>query len=112
MFKNVSGDAIRVRDYGYGNVIVENRISKAGATAYSEWFCDAANLSACTKADECWSWENQFRDNLLDGSYDCTPLRVWTYLQRNRPANCTRPDRGADRLHTSGNTQTSAPCSL
>jgi hypothetical protein len=112
VLENISGDPIRVRDYGFQNVIDGNRITKAGVYAYSEWFCDSASRDDCTKPDECWSWENTFSNNTLDGKYDCSTLLVFNYSQTNVPANCTRPARGAVRLHTWGNVKTTTPCSM
>lgn len=112
VFENVSSDAIRVRDYCFDNMIENNRITKAGTVGYSEWFCDSAVRGDCTKPDECWSWENTFANNTLDGKYDCSTMLVFKYYQTNAAANCTRPARGAVRLHTWENVKTATPCSL
>lgn len=112
VFENIAGDPIRVRDYSFNNVIDSNRFTKTGSAAYSEWFCDDANRSDCTKHDECWSWENTFSNNTLDGNASCGGLTTFRYEQTNVPAHCTRPPRGAVRLHTFGNTSTGTPCSL
>jgi hypothetical protein len=110
-FKNVSGDAIRVRDYSNYNIINQNRISRAGSYGYSEWFCDSARRTDCTLATECRSYQNEFRDNTLDGTYSCLPMSTWVYYQTDYPLNCTRPQLDP-RLRTSGNVQTATPCSL
>lgn len=112
VFETVSGDAIRVRDYCFDNVIEGNRITRAGSVGYSEWFCDSDSRPDCTKPDECWSWENTFSNNTLDGTYSCSTMPVWKYFQTSSAGNCTRPPRGAVRLHTFGNTRSSTPCSL
>lgn len=110
-FERVSGDAIRIRDYSNYNIINQNRISQAGSHGYSEWLCDSAQRTDCTLATECRSYQNEFRDNTLDGTYSCQPMSTWVYYQTDYPANCTRAQLDP-RLRTSGNVQTSTPCSL
>ncbi len=111
VFERVSGDAIRVRDYSNYNIINQNRITRAGAYGYSEWLCDSAQRTDCTLATECRSYQNEFRDNTLDGTYSCQPMTTWVYYQTDYPVNCARAQLDP-RLRTSGNVQTSAPCSL
>jgi len=110
-FENGTGDPVRIRDYSNDNKILENRFIKMGANAYSDWYCDHEVETACTKpAPECPSWRNQFRDNLLDGSWTCEPVTVWKLFQDDYTTGCT-PPAGAARVSTSGNVQQSPPCS-
>lgn len=111
-FVTIHGDAVRLRDFSNGNVITKNVFVKAGIKAgYSDWYCDHDVRNDCTKATaECPSWQNQFRDNTLDGTITCGPLGVFHYFQDDATSGCTKPA-GAVRLSTSGNTQTPKACS-
>lgn len=110
-FERGTGDAVRIRDYSNDNKILENRFIQIGAQGYSDWYCDHEVETACTKpTPECPSWRNEFRDNLLDGSWTCDPLTVWKLFQDDETAGCTKPP-GAPRVSTSGNSQTTPPCS-
>jgi len=119
VFRNNSGDAVRLRDYSNGNVITANRFYKVGVTAgYSDWYCEHEHRDDCTKRNssgdplpECPSWDNQFRDNLLDGDYLCNPLGVWFYAQPDTAWGCSPPSPDARRVRTSGNTRPDPPCS-
>lgn len=113
-FLRSTGDPVRVRDFSNGNVITENRFTRVGTHAgYTDWYCDHEARSDCTKpTPECPSWDNQFRDNMLDGSWSCGALGTFHYFQDDATAGCARPSAASRRLRTSGNTQTSAPCSM
>jgi hypothetical protein len=110
-FERGTGDPVRIRDYSNDNRILANRFIKIGTAAYSDWYCDHEVETACTKpAPECPSWRNEFRDNVLDGSWSCQALTVWKLYQDDITAGCTPPP-GAARVSTSGNTQQTPPCS-
>ncbi len=69
VFKKQPGDPLRVRDFSNFNIINKNEFESAGAYAYSEWYCEKAESSACTKKDpECPSWGNVMRSNIYSGS--------------------------------------------
>lgn len=110
-FVRNSGDPVRVRDFSNGNVITKNTFTKVGTAAgYTDWYCDHDVRTDCTKADpECPSWNNQFRDNALNGMFTCAPLPTFVYFQDDTAKGCTKPA-GAVRLSTSGNTQNTALC--
>lgn len=95
-------------------MINDNTLSKAGIYAgYTDWYCDHATNPNCTKVGPvCPSWNNQFRNNALDGSYACTTLGTFKYFQGASTAGRSPPSAGAKRLSTSGNQQTTKPCSL
>ncbi len=111
-FKKGSGDPIRVRDFSNDNVVNENRFIQIGKkAAYSHWYCDHEVRDDCTKVGpECPSWGNQFRDNLLDGDYQCAPLSGFNYAQDDATAGCAPPSPSSVRLRTSGNTKHTPPC--
>ena len=111
-FKRSSGDPVRVRDYSNDNVINENRFIQVGTAAgYTDWYCDHDVRDDCTKVGpECPSWGNQFRDNVLDGKFDCSPLGTFEYFQDDTTTGCSPPGADARRLRTSGNTQHTPPC--
>ena len=83
-FENGCGDPIRVRDFSNYNIIAENTFIRIGKeAAYSEWFCDHEQRTDCTKpTQECPSWYNEFRDNILDKNYQGEKLAVWKFLVR------------------------------
>lgn len=112
-FKVSTGDPVRVRDFSNDNVIVDNSFIQVGTRAgYTDWYCDHDARNDCTKVGpECPSWGNSFRDNLLDGKYDCTPLGTFHYFQDETTTGCAPPSPDARRLRTSGNSQNSPPCS-
>ncbi len=112
-FVNNTGDAVRVRDYSNYNQILENRFIKAGQFAgYTEWYCDHDVRDDCTKQDpECPSWHNEFRDNELDGNYQCEVLGTFEYFQGEATTGCSPPTPTSPRLSTSGNFQAGpTPC--
>lgn len=113
-FVRSTGDPVRVRDFSNDNVITDNRFVRVGTQAgYTDWYCDHDARSDCTKpTPECPSWGNQFRDNVLDGTWTCGPLATFHYFQDEATTGCTAPAADARRLRTSGNSQTSAPCSM
>ena len=110
---NVSGDAIRLRDASNDNLIVRNRISRSGTFGFSDWYCDREKRGNCTKqVPECPSWENTFRNNVLDGTYRCEPMAISEFYQDEMPRRCEPPVENARRLHKDGNTVTADPCSF
>jgi len=111
-FKNNSGDPVRLRDFSNFNVIKNNKFIKVGVYAgYTDWYCNHDIYTNCTKkGPECASWENQFRDNLLDGTYACAKLGTFKYFQGDTAKGCAPPKSGAKRLYTSGNKSTAKPC--
>lgn len=113
-FLRSTGDPIRLRDYSNDNAITENRLIRVGTNGgYTDWYCDHEVRTDCTKpTPECPSWNNQFRDNVLDGTWACGTLPVFHYFQDDTTAGCSPPSATAVRLRTSGNTQTATPCSL
>lgn len=112
-FESGCGDPVRLRDFSNDNVIRNNTFKKIGvAAAYTDWYCDHEVNTACTKpTPECPSWDNQFRDNTLDGDWSCKALGVFKYFQDDTTKGCSPPSAGAKRLYTSGNTKTAVPCS-
>jgi len=106
-----SGDAVRLRDYSNDNDIEENTFIKVGNNAgYTDWYCTGVN---CTKpTPECPSWDNEFRDNVLDGDYGCAEMSTWELFQSDDAAGCTTPTMSSVRLATSGNTKTATPCEM
>lgn len=113
-FVRSTGDPVRVRDFSNGNVITDNRFIRVGTHAgYTDWYCDHDARDDCTKpTPECPSWDNQFRDNVLDGDWACDPLGTFHYFQDDTTTGCAPPRAGARRLRTSGNTQTPTPCAM
>ncbi|TNE47928.1 MAG: hypothetical protein EP343_17780 [Deltaproteobacteria bacterium] len=113
-FKTSTGDPIRIRDFSNYNNIQENRFTKvATSAAYTEWYCNHDKRTDCTKPTaECPSWENQFRNNTLDGDYTCKTLSTWKILIPENAKGCSAVKVGAKRLYTSGNKPTGKPCSL
>ena len=111
-FVDNSGDPVRIRDYSNDNVINDNRFYEAGIEAgYTDWYCDHDARDDCTKpSPECPSWNNQFRDNLLDGNYQCDPLGTFHYFQDDETTGCSPPTPDARRLRTSGNERPDPPC--
>ncbi len=111
-FLRSSGDPIRLRDFSNNNVITGNTLIRVGVAAgYTDWYCDSDTRNDCTKSTpECPSWNNQFRDNVLDGTWTCGSLPAFQYFQDDKATGCSKPS-GAVRLRTSGNTRTSRPCS-
>lgn len=113
-FLRSTGDPVRIRDFSNGNVITGNRFIRVGTNGgYTDWYCDHSARSDCTSPDpECPSWSNQFRDNVLDGTWTCAPLPTFRYFQDDTTAGCSPPSATAVRLQTSGNTQSATPCSM
>ncbi|MEE2750158.1 MAG: right-handed parallel beta-helix repeat-containing protein [Myxococcota bacterium] len=111
-FKNNSGDAVRLRDFSNDNQIRDNTYIQAGVNAgYTDWYCDQDVRDDCTKpTPECPSWDNEFRDNELDGTYSCEELGVFEYFQDETTTGCAPPTPGSVRLRTSGNTKLDPPC--
>lgn len=104
-FYNNTGDPVRVRDFSNYNQILKNRFIKVGQYAgYTDWYCDHDSRDDCTKPEpECPSWQNEFRDNELDGTWGCDVLGTFEYFQGDSPSGCSVPEVGAVRLRTSGN---------
>ena len=113
-FLRSTGDPVRIRDFSNGNVVVDNRFIRVGTAAgYTDWYCDHDTRSDCTSPlPECPSWDNQFRDNVLDGTWACRTLAVWELFQDDSATGCSRPTASSRRVRTSGNTQTATPCSM
>jgi parallel beta-helix repeat protein len=109
-----TGDPIRLRDYSNNNTIEHNTLSRVGTAAgYTDWYCDHDTRTDCTKATpECPSWNNAFRDNVLDGKWSCAALANFVYFQDAAATGCSPPSAGAPRLRTSGNRASARPCSL
>ncbi len=112
-FVRNAGDPVRLRDFSNGNRILENTFIETGIEAgYTDWYCDHDVRTDCTKpTPECPSWDNQFRDNVLNGNYACEPLGTFHYFQDDTTTGCQKPTTTSARLRTSGNVQTSPPCS-
>jgi len=113
VFEDNSGDAVRLRDMSNFNTIDGNTFKKAGAAAYSEWYC--SDREKCSKW-ECPSWGNVFKNNHMHASYpnratdkECWSMNVWKLYEDQWPeAGCSHPE-GADsnirRVRTAGNTK-------
>ncbi len=111
-FLRSSGDPVRLRDFSNDNRISDNRFIRVGTTAgYTDWYCDHEARDDCTKVGpECPSWGNQFRDNELDGDWECQVLSTWHLFQDDETAGCAPPAPEARRVRTSGNVRTERPC--
>ncbi len=111
-FSANAGDPVRLRDFSNYNQIRKNNFIKSGiAAGYTDWYCNHDIYTNCTKkGPECPSWENQFRDNTLNGNYACQPLAAFKYFQGDTAKGCAPPAKGAKRLYTSGNVKPK-PCS-
>lgn len=111
-FLRNSGDPVRLRDFSNDNIINDNRFIQSGIEAgYTDWYCDHDARDDCTKPDpECPSWNNQFRDNELDGDYLCGQLGTFHYFQGEATTGCAPPTPDARRLRTSGNETLSPGC--
>ena len=111
-FLRNSGDPVRLRDFSNDNVINGNRFIRSGIEAgYTDWYCDHEARDDCTKpAPECPSWNNQFRNNQLDGNFRCDQLGTFHYFQDAETAGCAPPTPDARRLRTSGNESLAPPC--
>lgn len=111
VFKKQPGDPLRVRDFSNFNVISNNEFESAGAYAYSEWYCEKADSSACTKKDpECPSWGSSMRSNIYSGSglfhYYVRPnfSNASSACKKNAPAKAENR-----RLRTSSNVTSKSP---
>jgi hypothetical protein len=114
-FENSCGDPIRIRDYSNDNIINENNLTRVGVNAaYTDWYCDHDTRPVCTSADtppgccgkptpECPSWNNQFRENVLDKNFAGERLRVFRLFQDDEAKGCRKPTPNSERLRTSGN---------
>jgi hypothetical protein len=104
-FENSCGDPIRIRDYSNDNIINENNLIRVGINAaYTDWYCDHDEQSNCTKKTaECPSWDNQFRENVLDKNFAGQRLRVFRFFQDDEAKGCKKPTPNSTRLRTSGN---------
>ncbi|MGA9524750.1 MAG: NosD domain-containing protein [Myxococcaceae bacterium] len=112
-FVRNAGDPVRLRDFSNDNRILENTFVQSGIEAgYTDWYCDQDARTDCTKpTPECPSWDNQFRDNVLNGTYACAPLGTFHYFQDETTSGCQKPTSTSVRLRTSGNVQQTPPCS-
>jgi len=104
-FENSCGDPIRIRDYSNDNIINENNLIRVGVNAaYTDWYCDHDERSDCTKkTPECPSWDNQFRENVLDKNFAGERLSVFRLFQDDEARGCKKPAPNSTRLRTSGN---------
>ncbi len=94
-FRNCCGDPVRVRNDSNNNRINDNEFHLAGHEAtYSEWYDPSAG--------ECPSWNNHFRNNILDRNYDGRAANVFD-LRPREADSCPEPPRGSRRLRTGGN---------
>jgi hypothetical protein len=111
-FVRNSGDPVRLRDFSNDNIINDNRFIQSGIEAgYTDWYCDHDARDDCTKPEpECPSWNNQFRNNELDGDYLCGQLGTFHYFQGEQTTGCTPPTPEARRLRTSNNEQIIPGC--
>jgi hypothetical protein len=117
-FYSVTGEAFRIRNWSWYNLIEANVFSKVGDAddaGYGDWYDidgndDTGDFDELNRMangdDERSSCANEFLNNILDGRFDCAaPLRVFTY--HDLPDRCPA---GIRRLRTSGNVKTSTPC--
>ncbi len=137
VFKLVSGDPIKVRDFSNFNSFTDNLFSQAGYyAAYAAHFCNFTRGTCFKTPDEgeeypreCPSYQNLFAGNILDGSYEdgCQsrlprdilwPLPSSGYLEAccNSPNNPWSPDPCEPpvlwvRAIFDGNVHTGQPCS-
>jgi hypothetical protein len=103
-----------LEDWSWYNVVVDNVFSKVGDgehdAGYGDWYDIDGNNDVNEGGagdDERSSCGNEFRNNILDGRFDCGgALNVFTY--HDLPNRCPA---GVPRLSTSGNVKTSTPCS-
>jgi hypothetical protein len=111
-FVRNSGDPVRLRDFSNDNIINDNRFIQSGIEAgYTDWYCDHDARDDCTKPEpECPSWNNQFRNNELDGDYLCGQLGTFHYFQGEDTTGCAPPTPDSRRLRTSGNEHITPSC--
>ncbi len=111
-FQRSTGDPVRFRDFSNRNDVTGNRFVRVGTGGgYSDWYCDHDTRTDCTKTGpECPSWDNEFRDNVLDGTWTCGKLPTFVYYQDATATGCSKPTATSVRLQTSGNTHTTTPC--
>jgi hypothetical protein len=104
-FENSCGDPIRIRDHSNDNIINENSLIRVGVNAaYTDWYCDHDERSDCTKKTaECPSWDNEFRENVLDKNFFGQRLSVFRLLQDDEAKGCKKPRPNSTRLRTSNN---------
>ncbi len=104
-FIDNAGDPVRLRDFSNDNVIAGNLFRRAGiGAAYSEWYCDHDARDDCTKAEpECPSWNNVFRDNIIETDFDGNPLAEYIFYQGDTTSGCEKPSPDARRLITENN---------
>jgi hypothetical protein len=103
-----------MRNWSWYNVIEANVFSKVGDSiedaGYGDWYDINGNDDVDNGGqgdDERSSCGNVFRNNVLDGVFDCSaPLSVFSYHQL--PNRCPA---GTPRVSTIGNVKTSTPCS-
>ena len=107
--ERISGDPIRVRDFSNKNVINSNNIIEAGKYAYYSTYRN-------TERNECPSWENEFRSNIVNCGYNGESIQLFRYFVRYNgngalddgpeypTGDCAEFDRW---LYTSGNER---PC--
>jgi hypothetical protein len=112
-FLRSTGDPVRIRDFSNGAIVRDNVFIRTGTHGYTDWYCDHDARKDCTKPEpECPSWDGQFRDNTLDGTWDCDELGVWRLYQDDETTGCAPPREDARRVRTSGNVRTDVPCSM
>src|SRR5688572_25882849 len=92
-FHTISGHPMRVRNQSNGNDVRFNTFTLTGSVGYSEWFCDAACVSANPGSVlECASHSNLFHDNDLVSAYGGGALGEWwlspSGLTNPGPAGC------------------------
>jgi hypothetical protein len=106
-FSFISGGPMRTRNDSNDNDIYANTFERTGTAAYSEWFCDAACVSANPgHGRECASHGNVFHDNAVVSSYSGGTLGTWTLtppgIDLTGGAGCD--NEAQKRLRTYGNT--------
>jgi len=67
LFENISGDAIRVRDYCNNNTIEDNVFKKV-RRVYQDWYNSYKNIKNEDHV-ECYSWGNSVKDNKIGSQF-------------------------------------------
>jgi hypothetical protein len=69
-FSNVGGDPIRVRDASNHTTVSGNTFTNSGSNGYiGDWRCLNSADTTCPDGDESLSWNNSFKDNVLNGPH-------------------------------------------